>query len=122
VENPADTFGEAIAGVDDALDFLQEELTSLLPVLYCEVLDVYVARSFGGTIGFDHFDSGLIVLTNGSGAKLGVKPSWARMDRRYLVTLPEETAARNLASVLLVAVMDWVLDQYTTTPPARRKA
>lgn len=71
MESPADAFCEAIAWVDDSLDFLQEELTSLLPVLYGKVLDVNMAQSFGGTIGVDHLDSELIVVAYGSGPELG---------------------------------------------------
>jgi hypothetical protein len=44
------------------------------------------------------------------------------MDQRYLLTLPEEMAAINSASVELVAVIDWVFERYVMTPPARRNA
>jgi hypothetical protein len=42
------------------LDFVQENLTRFLPILYGEVLNVGVARSFGGTVGIHHFDGRLI--------------------------------------------------------------
>ena len=50
------------------------------------------------------------------------KPSSFKIERRYLACLAVRTAARNSASVELVAVIDWVLQRYEMTPPLRTKA
>ncbi len=74
----------------------------MIPVFNGRVLDVYIARTFGGAVRVDHF------LVNSLSSQIGVgpvcgKPSCESMERRYCATFPEETAARNLASFELVA-------------------
>ncbi len=112
MKDPAEAFGKGIAGIDNPFDFSQDNLTRFLPILNRKVLDVNVARSFGRTVGIDHFDGGGVVFVQvGRGILRREKPSSRRMAWRYFATFAAETAAINSASVLLVAVMDWVLDR-----------
>ena len=55
VENPANTFGKGIAGVDGAFDVLEEDMASTFPILDGKILDVDVSGAFGRASSIDHF-------------------------------------------------------------------
>ena len=62
VENPANTFGKSVAGVDGAFDVLEEDMSSTFPILDGEVLDVDVSGAFGRASSIDHFDGRFVVF------------------------------------------------------------
>jgi hypothetical protein len=71
MKNPDNTLGKTIAGVDNAVDFLEEEVTGLFPILDGKILDVNVAQEvFGGAISVDHLDGQFIVLADWGRASL----------------------------------------------------
>ena len=62
MKNPANAFGECIAGVDGSFDVLKDDMSSAFPVLDGEVLNVDVSGAFSGAPGIDHFDCGFVVF------------------------------------------------------------
>ncbi len=43
MKDPAEGFSKVIAGVDDTRDVAHDNVASILPVLYCKMLDINVA-------------------------------------------------------------------------------
>lgn len=64
VENPAEGLRESIARVDSTGDVVEEDDTTLLPLLKGEALDVDVPRSLRWLLGVGHHDGGLIVAVH----------------------------------------------------------
>ena len=55
VKDPANTFGEGVAGIDDARDVSENDVAGTFPVLNRKIVDINVSRALSGTAGIDHF-------------------------------------------------------------------
>ena len=67
VQDPSKRFGQVIRWVENPGDELEHNGASIFPVLYGEVLDINVARTFGRNASVDHVDSRLVVAEHDSG-------------------------------------------------------
>ena len=71
VKDPGDGLGEAIGRIDDTWNMDKMNITSLFPILNCEMLDIDMPRAHGRASGIDHLDDGFVVfLLDRSGTSL----------------------------------------------------
>jgi hypothetical protein len=70
MEDPTKRLGEGIRWIEDSRDVAHDDITSSLPILDGEELDVNVMRSIGRDVVVDHEDRGHVVFVDGSGIGL----------------------------------------------------
>ena len=83
----------------------QNNVTRILPILDGKVLDGNVTSTISRLTGIDHFDGRIIVAVQDGRTRLA-KIQLGKDCTKVQGSLAAETAARNSASVELVAVMD----------------
>ena len=65
MEYPAKGLRKVVRRIDDTRDGLEDNITSLAPVLNGKVLDVNMARALGRFSGVYHFDRRFVILVEG---------------------------------------------------------
>ena len=70
VEDPTKGLSESIGGVDDARDVGQDDIVTILPVLYGKHLYVNVSATFSRNAVIDHVDSGHVIFVYRSRVRL----------------------------------------------------
>ena len=71
MEDPSQRLSQIVRAIDGARDEIQNNVTSIFPVLDGKVLDVNVTGTLSGNLSVDHIDSGLVVQVQASGARRG---------------------------------------------------
>ena len=71
MEDPSQRLSQIVRAIDGARDEVQNNVTSIFPVLDGKVLDVNVAGVLGGDLRVNHVDGRFVVHPDGCGSGLG---------------------------------------------------